>query len=186
VKGDIVSTIKGEPLQRPTGSLLTFQRSDARAIVPRLREFLDCDAVWLEKAPIDGEHEWVVLVMAPKFHERAIAFCKGWKNGLSDGLNSHYSRPHYTEELARKEAEKPFDRPPPDPPKRPTLQMIRALTDAATLEAGLSPWAYGSATIGTLKKNGWIEPNDIKVSGGTLYKITEAGTKVLAEARQSR
>lgn len=170
------------------GSVFTATRQDARAIVSRLRAFLDCRDVWFKRVQVNEggttEYDWVALVLPAKHHVAARAFVEGWTSGRSDGLDLHYGRGYRLTEIAEENATRPFEKPKGEVPtvaRRPTLAMIRAL--AAAQDKWLVPWDFGSATISALKKSGWITPRTNENNGGTQYGITEAGTKVLAEAR---
>ncbi|MDE2102682.1 MAG: hypothetical protein KGL39_35890 [Patescibacteria group bacterium] len=83
---------------------LTMQSSDARRMLPRLREALDCDAVSIVKAPIrttdTQDHEWVMFELHEKWHKLARAFIADWQQGGRDALDAHYGRKSI-EELAK-------------------------------------------------------------------------------------
>ena len=85
------------------GCVLTSIRETALRILPRLREHLDCDGVSIRKCEqIKGDHEWCEFVLAPKFHAIARTYIAAWMQGVSDGLDSHYSRQSYRDYLASK------------------------------------------------------------------------------------
>lgn len=71
-----------------------------------------------------------------------------------------------------------------------TPKMRECLEDAkASCFCGIagliSPWDYGSSTIGALKRLGYIE-GKLSISGGkkaTKYVITNAGIKALEEGQ---
>jgi hypothetical protein len=92
--------IKGIALLDKHGCYRTMQRGTAQRVLPRLREHLDCDAVSLDKAPIKGDHEWVVFVLASKWHARARTYLEAWEQGGRDALDEHYGRPTQEENVA--------------------------------------------------------------------------------------
>jgi hypothetical protein len=66
-----------------------------------------------------------------------------------------------------------------------TPKMLECLADAkASWFARISPWDYGSSTIGALKRLGYIEGKREMLGGkaSTRYAITEAGLKALEGA----
>jgi hypothetical protein len=81
------------------GCPLTMQKTDASRVLPRLREYLDCDGVSIEKAPISGEHDWVCFRIALKFHLQCLAYLAGHEQGGRDALDRHYGRPTEQERI---------------------------------------------------------------------------------------
>jgi hypothetical protein len=60
----------------------------------------------------------------------------------------------------------------------------RALRDAAN-PAGLDPWKFGSSTIGTLKRSGFIVVRN-GAAKPRRYELTDSGRSVLAEFGAAR
>jgi hypothetical protein len=159
----MASKLSAERLQTKHGAILTMQRDEARRALPRLREFLDCDAVSIEVAIQDTD--WMAFVLHCKWHEVARAFLAGWQRGNTDGLDCHYQRRSYLEEIAavRETGEVPLA-PLSD-------RAIHALA-IACLPTGLGPWDAPPASLSQLKKGGLV-------ARGTdgQYRATDAGRK---------
>lgn len=63
-----------------------------KVLALRLRQYFKCE-VRVERASINGEHDWKVLRLPRALHVRARAYAEGWRQGQSDGLDLHYGRP---------------------------------------------------------------------------------------------
>jgi hypothetical protein len=73
---------KSTALMDKHGCYFTMLLKEARRALPRLRDYLSCDAVGLEPAPeTAGEAGFVIFNMSAKWHGQARAFLEGWQAG---------------------------------------------------------------------------------------------------------
>lgn len=154
---------KAEKLMTRYGAVFTMDRREARRALPRLREFVDCDAVWLEQAIADTD--WVLFMLHPKFHDVARAFLEGWGRGCLDGRDDFQDLPRYREEIAAVVDTEPV-------PSAPLSDRAIHALAIACLPTGLGPWDAPSASLSSLKKAGLVERQQ-----DGQYRATEAGRK---------